>query len=423
MGHESTADSTQRVVVVGGGGAGGMLARTLQRGGWPGAVVVLTAEPHDPYDRTMLSKGALLGDVEEPRGLLPDIGELGDGDRPVDVHHSTTVVDIDIDRRVALTHDGAQVRWDVLVLAIGARPRTLDMPGSDLPFVHTLRERAAWDPLRAAVRSGGRLVIIGGGLIGLEVAAAAVAHGTDVTVVEVADQLMGRLLPPVLAEAVAAAHVARGVRIELGAQPVAIVEADGDRPRAVRLDDGRMLDADAVLVSVGSVPRLELAARMGLEVDDGIVVDAHLRTSVPNVFAIGDVVRPTAPDGSPRPRTESWTPAVSMGQHVARHLLGNDDPWTEVPWMWSDQYDLRLQAVGVGVPGHDLVARGSLDDDGGLVLFGLDNDVVVGAVGLGRGGGPGRTIRGAQALVAAAVPVDRGDLTDPGVDLRRLSRG
>lgn len=420
--HQQPA-AGDRVVIVGGGAAGATAARTLRRGGWEGEVVLLTREPHEPYDRTMLSKGALLGDVDEPRPLLADRG--GPDDDPdattVEVRCDTPVERLDLADRRVVTAAGESLDYDHLVLAPGARSRRLDLPGADLDFVHTLRERASWAPLRDAVQSGGRLAVIGGGLIGLEVAAAAAAHGGGVTVIEVADRLMGRLLPPAVARIVADAHESHGVRLVMGRRPVA-VEGGSPATRGLRLDDDTLVEADAVLVSVGSVPNLSLARRAGLVVDDGILVDDHLRTSAPHVWAIGDAVRVAGPAGVHAPRTESWTPATAMGQRLARTLLGSPGPYREAPWMWSDQYDLRLQAVGGAVPGTTQVTRGDIDGPQGLVVFAIDDRGLHGAVGVSRGAGVGRTIRAAQLLIDRDVAVTPDELTDQEVDLRGLLR-
>lgn len=406
-----------RVVVVGGGAAGASVVRTLHGAGYDGTVVLLCGEPVAPYDRTMLSKGSLLVPGDAPRPLLPD--SFDDG-LDVSMRLGAAATSVDLARRIVHTDRGVEVGYDLLVLATGAAPRHLrELPGADHEAVHTIREIAGWGPVRDAVVGARRLVVIGGGLIGLEVAAAARAHGGEVTVVEVADRLMGRVLPGDVAEVAAAEHAARGVTIELGSRPTAIVDGGAQGP-GVELADGRVLPADAVLISVGSQPRLDLAEAAGLRVEDGIVVDQHLRTSDPHVLAAGDAVRVMSPDGVLRPRTESWTPAVSMGQHAARTILGQPATYDDVPWMWSDQYDLRIQAAGAAVTDLEQVRRGSPDDPAGLVVFGLDRGQVAGVAGVSRGNGIGRTIRAGQLLIQHAVAIDAETLSDTGGDLRRL---
>lgn len=408
------APDGDRVVVVGGGGAGAATARALRRAGWPGTVEVLTAEPHAPYDRTMLSKASLLDPAVPPTPLL---GEDPAAATPVAVRTDAAVTALHPDQREVALGNGERVAYDHLVLATGAAPRRLDLPGADGPAVHSLRELDGWGALRDAVVGARRIVVIGGGLIGLEVAAAVRHHGGAVVVIEVADRLMGRTLPTAVAAVVAEAHAAHGVQIELGCQPTAIA-ADG----AVSLADGRVLPADAVLVSVGSVPRTDLAAAAGLEVEDGVVVDPALRTADPRILAVGDVARLRTGEGTLAPRTEAWTPALAMGQHAAATIMGGTAAYAEVPWMWSDQYDLRVQAAGAPVGGLDQVVRGAPDDPTGLIVFGLRDGAVHGVVGVSRGNGVGRTVRAGQMLIASGVAVDPEALADPGTDLRRLAQ-
>ena len=411
-------DPRAEIVVVGGGAAGATATRTLLTEGEPGSVVLLSGEAATPYDRTDLSKAVLTGARDTPAALYAD--DLVH-DR-LTVRTDTTVTNLDREDHRLDLDDGTHLHYGRLLLATGAEPRDLPLPGRDLDGVHLVREWAATPALRDAVRSGGHLVVVGGGVIGLEVAAAARGHGTDVTVLEVADRLMGRVLPPEVADVLATEHAAQGVHLELGVRPAALV--GDDRVRGVALTDGRTLPADAAVIAIGVRPRTRLAADAGLAVDDGIVVDRSLRTTDPDVLAAGDVVRIRDAGGFLRPRSEAWTPALSMGQHAARVLLGDEAPYDEVPWMWSDQYDLKLQAAGAGLDGLTAVVRGRFADPDGLAVFGVDDaGIVRGVAGVSRGARIGRTVRAGQLLIQHAVAVPADQLADPTVELRRQIRG
>lgn len=403
------------VIIIGGGPAGATLARTLLAGKDEVPVVLLTAEPDAPYDRTHLSKSVLSGERDEPPALYPE--DLDDPRLELRTHAEVAAINSG-DATVSL-RDGSTLRYGRLVLATGAAPRSLPLPRVELPGVHLIRERAAALELRDALAGGGDVIVLGGGLIGLEVAAAARERGCGVTVLEVADRLLGRVLPEDVADHVATVHRDHGTVIELGVRPSEVT--GGTRATGVRLADGRELLADHVVVAVGAAPRTELAADAGIEVEDGILVDDRFRTSVPGIHAIGDVVRFRGPDGDgPGVRTEAWTPAMAMGQHLGRYLLGADEPYTEVPWMWSDQHELTIQAAGGPVTGG--VRRGELSASTGLAVFALSGGLITGVAGVSDGRGIGRTVRGAMPLIAQATPVTAEELADPQVDLRRLAR-
>jgi 3-phenylpropionate/trans-cinnamate dioxygenase ferredoxin reductase subunit len=397
-------------VIVGGGAAGATCARTLLRAGRED-VVLLTDEPERPYDRTALSKRVLI-----EGGPAPD---LYAADLPEDVVLTgRTAIDVDLTSRSVLTSSGP-VRYGTLVLATGADPRRPPLPGIDAPDVLTLRSAEDARTLRAALTPGRHLLVLGAGLIGLEVAAAAATLGVRTTVVELADRPMARLLPHEIAAPVAAAHRAAGVTLELGVRPVEVAWGAGGP--GLLLADGRRIDADLLLVATGVGPRTGLAERAGLAVDDGILVDDLLTTSHPDVMAAGDAVRTLRPDGARGSRTEAWTPALAMGQHVARTLLGDPAPYTDVAWAWSDQHGLQVQVAGEPLAGDRMVARGDLDGPEGYVMVALQDGRAVGVAGVGRGNGVGRAVRPIATLIGRGVPVSAEELADPSVDLRGLA--
>ncbi|WP_370324148.1 NAD(P)/FAD-dependent oxidoreductase [Euzebya sp.] len=403
------------VVVIGGGPAAAALVHELDRGGHRGGVAVVAEEDRLPYDRTVVSKGLLLAG-DEPPTLFEEV--WGD----VEVHRGVAADGIDLGaRRVALA-DGRALGYDRLVLATGAAPRVPPIDGLDLPGVSLLRGAGDGTALHGALVSGRRLVVVGAGVIGLEVAAAARARGVDVVVLELAVTPMGRVLPPAVVAPLLDRHRAEGVDLRMGVRPTSVAAVDG--ALAVTCADGTTATGDRVLVATGIAPRTALAEAAGLEVADGVVVDELLTTSDARVMAIGDVAALRTGDGRVS-RTEAYTPAMSMGQHAARTILGQPAPFTEVPWSWSDQHDLSVQAAGWPDRAVRWVVRGTADDlEAGLHAFGVDDDgVVVAAAGVSRGRAVGRVVRGAQRLIAAGVAVADGQLADPDVDVRRLARG
>ncbi|AXV08925.1 Ferredoxin reductase [Euzebya pacifica] len=405
-----------QVVVVGGGPAAAALVHGLHRGGHEGSVVVLAGEGCTPYDRTAVSKGLLTGEVPTAPELFPEV-------LTADVVRHADVVEIDRAAREVVTGDDDRIGFDRLVLATGAAPRVPPVPGLDGPHASTLRDAAEAAVLAERLRPGARLVVVGAGLIGLEVAAAARTRGASVTVLEAAPTALSRVLPTVVSEVVLSRHAAEGIDVRLGTPPSAVVSSSSSSGQAVVvLADGTELPADHVLVATGVAPRTDLAAAAGLAVDDGVLVDERLVTSDPAIMAIGDVARVRAADGTTA-RHEAYTPAMAMGQHAARTILGEPTRFVDVPWSWSDQLDLSIQVAGWPDRADRWVLRGSAEDlDAGLFAFGVRDGRLVAATGVSRGRQVGRIVRGAQALVAAGLDVDDAALADPSTDLRRLAR-
>jgi 3-phenylpropionate/trans-cinnamate dioxygenase ferredoxin reductase subunit len=404
-------------VIVGAGVAGLSAAEALRELGCDGAVRVLGAEAASPYERPALSKRFLdAGEPACPPPLLPPgrLAELG-----IELAVGVAALAVDRSGRTVVTTTGERVRWDRLLLATGAEPRRLRLPGAELDGVHVLRELADARALRGALRPGARVVVLGGGVVGLEVAAAAAARGLDVTVLEAAPQVMGRVVPDACAALLAALHRARGVRIATGVRAVAFAGSAGC-VASVLLAGGERLPADVVVVGVGAVPRTALAERAGLEVRDGIVVDERLRTSDERIFAAGDAAAAWDATVGRHVRREQWDSAVRQGRRAAAAMLGEDLPEPAVPWMWSDQHDLHVQATGHGFDGVEVLVRGRLDARGGVAFLGLRDGRLEAACGVSIGTGVARTIRAARSLVGRDGMADR--LADLGVDLHRLAR-
>lgn len=349
------SDRGGRVVIVGAGHAGGSAAALLRQSGWKGPITLIGDEPFPPYQRPPLSKTWLTDEMDAARVALRPDGFYRTSQ--IDLRFGVTVTAIDRDRRAVTLSTGESLGYDQLILATGARPRRLAAPGHDLAGVLYLRGITDARRLKNALCTGSRLVVIGGGYIGLEVAAAARTIGASVTIVEREERVLARVASPVLASFFRQAHEARGVRI-LCRATVAAVEGGAGRVRAVRLDDGTEIPCDAVLVGVGARPDDRLARDCGVACEDGIAVDLTARSSDPHIHAIGDCTARPLPLYNRRGRLESVPNAQEQAKQAAADLCGRPPPAREVPWFWSDQYDIRLQIAGLPFDVAGLVVRG-----------------------------------------------------------------
>jgi len=336
------------IVIIGAGQTAAQAVATLRAEGFEGGIVVFGDEPSLPYQRPPLSKAFLAGETSADRLELRPAAFYAD--QHVTMALGQRVVAIDPAARSIETADGMRRRYTSLLIATGTRARGCPVPGGHLAGVHAIRTIGDVDRLRADCLPGARMVIIGGGYIGLEVAAKARALGLDVTVLESQPRLLARAVCAATADHLAALHSAHGVTIHTGIGVEALTGVD--RVTGVGLSDGRRLAADVVLVAVGAVPNVELAQAAGLAVDNGIVVDAATRTSAPNIYAAGDVA--SFPSGlcGRRLRLESVPNAIDMAKAAAQAMLGQPVCYDPVPWFWSDQYDVKLQIAGLS-QGHD----------------------------------------------------------------------
>ena len=344
------------IVIIGTGLAGAHAAQELRSQGHAGDITLIGDEPHPPYERPPLSKGLLLGTADpdsvfvQPRSWYAE--------NQVELLTGSPVTDIDLDTS-HITLGDRQVSYDRLLLATGAQPRRLpmaDSSGADVVYLRTID-----DALALAPRLTERLLIIGAGWIGLEVAAAARQAGGTVTVVESAALPLVRVLGPEIAPSIAALHRDHGVDLRLNTSLTAIDHQHGST--TVRLDDGTDVACDLILVGIGAQPDDALAAKAGLATDHGLLVDARLRASDPHVFAAGDVAHHDHPLHG-RLRVEHWDTAIHQGRHAARVMLGDDQPYVRQPYFFTDQYDLGMEYIGhVGPQGYDeVVIRGSLSE-------------------------------------------------------------
>jgi len=403
------------IVIIGASHAGGEVAARLRQGGFTGSIALLGAEPHLPYHRPPLSKAFLAGETAAEQLLIRSAEAYGKAG--IDWHPGTVVESIDPVVKTLRLSNGSAFEYGKLVLATGGRPRRLNLPGAALQGLHTMRTIADVDALRQDFVPGAKLVIAGGGYIGLEVAAVAVKSGLDVEIVEFAPRVLARVAGPELSAFYEAVHKAAGVKLRLS------TGVDGFEPSAtkpghvgaVRCGDGTLLPADLVLVAVGLVPNLELAQEAGLAVGNGIIVDEFCQTSDPDILAIGDCCEFPLPYAGRRVRLESVPNAVEQARVAASVLNGDPKPYNAVPWFWSDQYHFKLQSVGLS-QGHDQVVLRPPRTPEGFVAFYLQEGRMIAADCVNAI----IEFNMAKRLVSEKVLVDPAALADPAVNLKTL---
>jgi 3-phenylpropionate/trans-cinnamate dioxygenase ferredoxin reductase subunit len=346
---------TGTILIVGAGQAGSQAAATLRGEGFAGRIVLVGAEPYFPYQRPPLSKQYLAAQIDRGRLLLRPEGFYAD--QRIEVKTGVKATALDRATRVVTFSDASIERYDKLLIATGARVRKLTLPHSDLEEVLYLRSIDDVDVIRAHIKPGKRVVLIGGGYIGLEVAAVAVKHGATVTVIEMAHRLMARTTSEPVALFYEQEHKKNGVTIKVNSMCQGFEETAGRLVR-VRLADGSAVDADVAIAGVGVEPEVSIAKEAGIECENGIRVDDYGQTSDPDIFAAGDCTNHPNPFVGGMIRLESVQNAIDQAKHAALAMMGQRTPYGEVPWFWSDQYDLKFQSAGVP-RGHDeIVTRG-----------------------------------------------------------------
>ncbi|WP_026924039.1 NAD(P)/FAD-dependent oxidoreductase [Glycomyces arizonensis] len=408
-------DGTQQVVIIGGGLAGAKTAEALRDHGFTGTVTLIAAEAHLPYERPPMSKSFLIGASPFDDALVHTAEWYRE--KEIDLRTGTRAIALDTGRHRVGLEDGDEVAYDKLVLATGSTPRRLPVPGAEASGVHYLRTREDSDAIRSTFGPGRRLVVIGGGWIGLEVAAAARGAGTEVCVVEAADLPLSAALGPELAVVFADLHRANGVDLRLSTRLNAVL-TDGGRAVGVELDGGERIDADGIVVGIGAVPQTGLAEAAGLAVDDGVLVDASLRTSDPDVYAVGDIANHDHPALGRRMRVEHWAAALNQPSVAAAALLGGAERYTELPYFYSDQYDLGMEYIGHSPEGsYDrIVVRGALAAQK-FVAFWLDRDNRIKAA---MNVNVWDVVDQIKHLIGDGRPIDPERLADPGVPYAEL---
>jgi 3-phenylpropionate/trans-cinnamate dioxygenase ferredoxin reductase component len=400
------------MVVVGGGLAGAKAAETLRSEGFDGRVVLIAEEPERPYERPPLSKDYLNGGKERDVIYVHDAGWYGEHD--VELRTGVRAVSFDPAAHEVELAGGERLGYRALLLATGAAPRRLPLPGADLDGVHYLRTAADSDALKASLASGDRnVVVVGAGWIGLEAAAAARSYGNTVTVVEPQPQPLRAVLGDEIGAVFAQLHRDKGVDLRLSTG-VREFRGDGSRVQAVVTDAGEV-PADVVVVGVGVVPRTELAESAGLEIANGVVVDASLRTSAPDVYAAGDIAFWPHPRYGRRIRVEHWANALNGGPVAAKAMLGQEVTYDRLPYFFTDQYDLGMEYSGLSGADAQVVTRGDTDSRE-FIAFWLEDGRVQAAMNVNIWD----VTDDLQALVRADRPVDTARLADPAVPLKDL---
>lgn len=404
--------SRQSVVVLGTGHAGVRAAESLRKAGWEGAITIIGEESGTPYQRPPVSKALLFA---QDGGADLSLGVASFAELGIELLPGQQVEAIERESRRIVLIDGTRLAYDRLVLAPGSRPRRLELGGALPPNVFYLRSAGDARALRPQLRPGRRLVVVGGGLIGLEVAAGAASAGLDVTVLEAMPQLLSRVVPPPVAARVADMHQRHDVAIRTGVSIGGLVAETGGI--SVSLNDGLALHCDLVLVSAGAVPRTELAERAGLEVGNGILTDEGLLTSDPHIFGAGDACNFPHPLFGTRLRLESQQNAEDQGRYLGGRIMGNPAPFAAVPWFWSDQFENTLQIAGVPSLGSIGVVR-PLPDGGACSFHLASTSQIVGAAAFGRPDLVSREIGVARRLIGKRASPAPEALANPAEDLR-----
>ncbi|WP_159346016.1 NAD(P)/FAD-dependent oxidoreductase [Roseomonas harenae] len=402
---------TERIVIVGAGQAGGRAAETLRAAGFQGSVVLVGEEPLPPYERPPLSKDVLGGKAApETTFLRPAEGyaELG-----IELRLGMRVNAINPCARQLRLADGSALPYDRLLLATGAHARRLAIAGADSPEVHYVRDMADSLRLRTALRPDARVLIIGAGFIGLEVAATARAAGCAVTIIESAPHPLARVATPEIGAFFADLHRAQGVDLRMGSSVTAI---EPGTPSLAYTNTGETIEADVVVIGVGAVPNTELAEEAGLEVADGIVTDSFGRTSDPAIFAAGDATRHLNPLLGRHIRLEAWQNAQNQAIAAARTMAGQPTEHAEIPWFWTDQYEVNMQFAGAPLSWDQIVWRGPPTAKRSSAFL-LREGIVVGGICINNG----REMRPIRQLIATSRAADPAALADPAVKLVELA--
>lgn len=397
------------IVVIGAGQAAGQAAASLRQEGYEGEITIIGDEAQAPYQRPPLSKAYLSGEVGLDRVLVRP--ENFYADKGINLQTGVRVESINRAEKTIATSTGSTLSYDKLLIATGSRPRILNIEGSDLEGLHYLRTVDDVDGIRTAMEAAKNVCIVGGGYIGLEVAAVAKKAGHNVTVLEMEDRILQRVTTPEMSEFYHALHTGRGVDIRVNTMVSGFAGENG-RVTSVLCGD-ESIPADLVIVGIGIIPNVELAEAAGLTCDNGIVVNDHCQTSDPDIYAAGDCTNHPNPILDRRLRLESVPNAMEQARTACSNMLGGDKTYAAVPWFWSDQYELKLQMVGFSADGDQSVLRGDKTSNEFAVFYLKDGNVVaVDAVNSPK------EFMVAKQLYGKAV--NEADLANPAFELKEL---
>jgi len=402
---------TERVVIAGSGHAAGQLVASLKQQKFGGRIVLVGDEAHLPYQRPPLSKKFLSGDLAAERLYVKPPAFYDDPQ--IELRLDTVITKIDRDSKTLKTENGDDISYDTLILALGSRVRPLSIEGADLAGVHYLRSIDDASGIRAEIENRKNAVIVGAGYIGLEVAAVTRQLGLDVTVVEMADRVMSRVVSPETSDFYQIEHTSQGVKLRLS---TGITAMHGkDRIQAVETEDGELIPADFVIVGVGILPNTELAIDAGLIVEDGIVVDDRCQTSDSSIYAVGDCTRHPNAIYDRQLRLESVHNALEQAKTAVNNICGKPSHYSQVPWFWSDQYDLKLQIAGLSTDYDDVIIRGNPADRSFACLY-LKDKMLIATDAVNS---PKEFVQ-SKALIASRKQFDRNQLADTDIQLKDL---
>jgi 3-phenylpropionate/trans-cinnamate dioxygenase ferredoxin reductase subunit len=398
-------------VIVGASLAGGGAAATLRQEGFDGRVILIGAEPQPPYERPPLSKEYLRGESSFEQTLVQSSDFYGENG--IETRFGVRASRVDPAKKVIELDGEEGVAYDKLLVATGGRNRRFPVPGLDLEGVYDLRTMADCERIRAEIGPGRKAVVVGMGFIGSEVAASLRQSGVNVVVVDRNKVPLRRVLGEEVGRVIEGIH--RDHEATLIFEDTVAAFEGADRVERVVTQGGRRIECDFVVVGLGVEPVTELLADTGAEIDNGIAVDEFCRTGVEGIYAAGDVANHYHPVFERRIRVEHWQNALNQGPAAARNMLGKDEPYDDIPWFWSDQYDFNLQYTGFHTEWDELIVRGSMEERN-FVAFYRKDERVLAAVAVNRG----KDLRRSMRLIKAQRPVDATKLQDPDVDLRAL---
>lgn len=401
------------IVIIGGGMAAARACINLRANDYDDSITLVSEENLLPYDRPPLSKASIVDEAAHEPVLLLDDGIVAS--LKVDVLLGKTVTAINRNEKSISLDGGSKISYTKLLIATGAKPRKLNCPGGE--FALTLRDHKDTVNLRKKFQPGKKIVVIGGGFIGLELASSASKLGCTVSLIEAQPRILMRGVPEAIAKIVHDAHVAAGVTMIIGTGISHLTE------NAVHLTDGRVIAADTIIAGIGASPETKLAADAGLTIENGIACNARMQTSDPDIYAAGDCASfPHEHMGGKRIRLEAWRSAQEQAATAAANMLGGDKTHTNVPWFWSDQYDLSLQIAGSAELGPNTIMR--IPSEGALVLFHMaDDGAIKGVSGIGLGNSIGREVKIAEMLIAKNAKPSADILADPAQPLKALLKG
>ena len=397
-------------IIAGAGHAGGQSAISLRQAGYEGRIIVCGAEPVPPYQRPPLSKKYLSGELALERVFLRPKSFWSKND--IELRLGNAVREIDPEHRTAVLEDGESLAFTDLVMATGSRPRRLHAPGANLGNIFYLRSLEDADAISGALAPGRRLVVVGGGYIGLEIASTAKGLGLEVCVIEAADRILARVTVPEMSDYYTRAHRARGIDVRLS---TALTSFEGNGTVRGVVCGAETIPADVVVIGIGIVPEVELAASAGIRCDDGIVVDERCATSAGHVYAVGDCTRHPNPILGRTLRLESVQNALEQARTAASNIAGTPTRYEQVPWFWSDQFDLKLQMVGMSQGYDSTVLRGSMDADD-FAMFYLKDGVLIAVDAVNRP----REFMACRKLVPQRPCIDPAKLADESIPMQEM---